>query len=270
MCLEAMKEGGIKSLYMVLSGEGELGTGFRLIYDSTDSSTGLATSCRYTVPRAGAHVKPSNLKMANIEAAVAKTTWLYLDSGSLYASSDTAVALAERITNDGMHVVFNLSLADTTQEQDFGVFRLVQMADVIILNEETAKRCDENHRGTGNRDWLKGATTISETPPLGPEKNEKYKPDVVKWVVVTRGDKDITIIEGHPNNKSKAKVSSVKVKPVEPSEGSDSRGVGDIFAGGLVGGLAEGQSVEDAVSTGIKLAAYSLTQEGPQLPAQSS
>lgn len=85
--------------------------------------------------------------------------------------------------------------------------------------------------------------------------------------MVTRGDKDIAIVEGHPMDISKAKVSYVTVTPVELSEGSDRCGVGDIFAGGLVGSLAKGQSIEEAIATGIKLAAYSMTKEGPQLPS---
>lgn len=81
----------------------------------------------------------------------------------------------------------------------------------------------------------------------------------------------MAIIEGHPNFKSKTTMSYVKLQPAEkPSfEGwmpSDRRGVGDLFAGGLVAALAKGQKMEDAVLTGHKLAAYSITQEGPKLP----
>lgn len=141
-----------------------------------------------------------------------------------------------------MHVVFNMSLVNTMTEQNFGAFQPCQLADVIILKGETAKSCDPKHLSTGKSDWQDGASAVAETQPLYSKtaKNAEQKPDIVKWVVVTRGSKDIVIVEGHPTGKSETKLSSVKVTPVELSEGSDRRGVGDVFAGGLVGSLAKG------------------------------
>lgn len=88
---------------------GEEGTGFRLIYDAEDPSTGKPTTSRYTVLRAAGDIKPPYLEFEGINAHIAQTTWLYLDSGSVYEDSTAAVALAERVHNDGMHVVFNMS-----------------------------------------------------------------------------------------------------------------------------------------------------------------
>lgn len=131
----------------------------------------------------------------------------------------------------------------------------------------------------GNRDWETGARSIAEQPPFGADDSIRSilsrGEDVINWVVVTRGDKDVAIIEGHPVNKNKTKVSYVKLPPAESTDRmqwppADRRGVGDIFAGGLVGALAKGQKIEEAVLTGNQLAAYSLTKPGPQLPPKDT
>lgn len=285
--MDAMKEAGITPLYKVLENEG---TGFRVTYDKYDMLTSKLQCCRYTAPRAAAEYEPEDFKEKDTEAAIAKTSWLYLDGGSIYADfdaahgflteqRDAAVTLAERVANDGQRIVFNVSFGNLVEDAEFLWRDLVTRADVIIMNKETAEAFWQQEQGEGSRDWEQGALLVANHRYF--TLNERYRSvgeemmDRIQWVVVTRGAEDVAVIEGHPEQKKRTKISYVKIPPVEEPDHTswaptDRRGVGDLFAGGLVAGLAKGQTVEEAVLTGHKLAAYSMTQEGPKLPPKGS
>lgn len=283
VCENAMKEAGITPLYKVVEGGS---TGFRVTYDDIDPLTRKLTCCRLTAPRAAMDYEPEDFMDKDTKTAIAKTSWLYLDAGSIWADfdaawkcddQDAAIHLADRISADGQRIVLNVSLIDIVDDAEVLLRHLITLADVIIMNQKTAERFWEQDQEDGHSDWEKGAYLVanqqhfdlanrSRTP-----REETH--DVINWVVVTREGDDVAVVEGHPVNKSKTKLSYVKLPPVEEPEfagwmPSDRRGVGDLFAGGLTAGLAKGQTVEEAVLTGHKLAAYSMTQEGPKLPPQ--
>lgn len=287
VCLKAMQEGGVTPLYkVILRGEG---TGFRVIYDDFDYDTKTVECCRYTFPRAGAEIKADDLKEAKTEAAIAKTSWLYVDGWSLRASAAATTTLANRVARDEQRILVNIAYKDALETSIFPLNELFKLADVVVMSQALAEEIhrareggDSEEDSDGNVkppvkiDWKEGARAIAEKmPPGGGDMSQlRPPPPCVRWVVVTRGKEDIAIVEGHPLNTSDTKFSYVKATPEPETELSqwmpkDRRGVGDLFAGGLVAALAKGQKIEDAVATGHKLAAYSLTQVGPKLPPKS-
>lgn len=274
-CIQTLKEGGVAAQYKKIAGEG---TGFRVTYDTDDSMFGKFLSTRFVVPRAASRYTVGDLKQKDSEGAIARTTWLYLDSGSLYADSTTAVQLAERVAKDGMRIIFNMSLPETFEDHETDARRLIALSNVVVMNANVAERCDASTNDEENRDWKKGATAIADSPPHQPSTTQsqpEQQPNFVRWVVVTRGEDGYALIEGHPGNKSQTKVSSVPIDPVDwrkwqHERSHDRRGVGDLFAGGLVAALAKGYPIQMAASCGHALAAYSLTQKGPKLPPKTS
>lgn len=67
---------------------------------------------------------------------------------------------------------------------------------------------------------------------------------------------------------SAAGVNTYPVAPVDNSKIVDTNGAGDAFAGGFVGGLAQGKSLETAIAMGQWLAALSIQEVGPSYPAE--
>lgn len=285
VCLNAMKEAGIAPRYKVIENDG---TGFRITYDGRDMR-GNPTCCRITVPRAGTAYTLEDLKNEEVSATIEKTSWLYLDAGSWNALEDRLIDLAELVIRGGQRYVLNLSATDflLNAGPNPSMSRLMSLAYVVVLTEDTARRFHGRHNHSGKEDsWEEGAKMLASAPLYHlfgrPVQYGGPGSDELNRVMVTRGPKDVAIVEG--NQEVDPKIRYVKLPPAEEPqpegasgwEGNavrtpgDRHGVGELFAGGFVAGLAKGQTLEEAVLTGHKLAAYSLTQEGPKLPPKDN
>lgn len=155
-----MMEAGVNPRYKVILNDG---TGFRVVYDERDMSGNL-TCCRYTVMRAGSSYKVADLKDSDTEAAIAKAAWLYIDAGSFYANWETTLALAERFYSDGLRVALNISHTDFIEDGHMFLSRLITLADVIIMNQDTAECFNQHSMGMGHRNWEEGAKHIANQP----------------------------------------------------------------------------------------------------------
>lgn len=274
VCVDGMKKNKVKTIYKEVKKEK---TGFRVLWNDYNFMTGEPESCRWTVPLAGAEFKHDWLKEPEIEAEAAKMSLLYIDAGSIYAHLGVARTLAERAGNEGQRVVFNFCMTDLARIREYYAFQpLCGLADVVIMNKDQAE-CVEREWGSGKPDWEKGVRHIGSLHPKRYEDMMVPFPkghSLIKWVVVTRGADDIAVCECHPlKEDDDIKITYVKTPPAEKPEywehmPRDRRGVGELFAGGLVAGLAKGKTIEEAVVTGHKLAAYSLNYMGPVLPGQ--
>lgn len=270
VCLKAMKERGVNALYKVIPKEG---TGFRVIYDNYNYNTETMESCRWTIPRAGEKFKHEYLEEADTAAAVKKISWLYLDFGSVWADLYSARDLALKVHSEGQKVMVNISHTDFIKvEYHHAWDALLGLADVIVMNRDAAECIDQENRVMGNRDWERGVKSVARRVPEKAEYIGMPLPGIFhKYIVVTNGGNDIAICDCLPYELDKMKISYVKATPAEKPEywqymPRDRRGVGDLFAGGLVAALAQGKPIEEAVTTGHKLAAYSLNHEGWKLP----
>lgn len=138
VCLKAMKDAGITPLYKVILNDG---TGFRVTYESRDMF-GNPTSCRYTVPRAATSYEVADLKEKETETAIGKSSWLYVDGGSLYADMETTHKLADRFYKDGQYIALNVSFTDVIEQGGPLLWRLITLANLIIMNQDTAECFD--------------------------------------------------------------------------------------------------------------------------------
>lgn len=82
-----------------------------------------------------------------------------------------------------------------------------------------------------------------------------------RTVVITNGAEATIVASSAPG--SKAKVYPVAKLSVE--EIVDTNGAGDCFAGGFVGALVLGKSLDEAIEVGHKLGAMCVGQVGPTL-----
>lgn len=270
---KAMQDAGITPLYKVVP---KKGTGFRVTSTDYDYDTGTVQYCRYTVPRAGEEYYGADLDAKETEAAMSKMSWLYLDGGSVYADEWSAHALAKRAAADGQRILLNLSFTDIINVRHH-TMELVDLADVVVMNKDAAECISAFYSIDEERDWEKGVRKLAKRVPMDvgnlPMLMQNNGDNVVKWFVVTRGKEDIAVVKACPLKKAPDDVQITYVKtPAAPKADwmkympSDRRGVGDIFAGGLVAALAQGKEMQEAVEVGHKLAAYSLNYKGPKLP----
>jgi len=79
-------------------------------------------------------------------------------------------------------------------------------------------------------------------------------------VVITQGPRSTVVV-------TSADAETPRIFPVDPLKEEDivdTNGAGDAFAGGFMGALVAGKSLEDAVQSGHTMGAMSIQLVGPQ------
>ena len=79
-------------------------------------------------------------------------------------------------------------------------------------------------------------------------------------MVFTQGAESTIVV----SSSSPDEVKRYPVNALKDEEIVDTNGAGDAFAGGLVGALAAGKSLDDAIEVGHTLGTMCVTQVGPQ------
>lgn len=97
-----------------------------------------------------------------------------------------------------------------------------------------------------------------------PKKNSKKQ----RVVIITQGS-DATIVAQAQEN-GDVKITVHDVNKIDSSKIVDTNGAGDAFAGGFLGILAQGKSLDEAVAGGHWLASESIALMGPNVSQQPS
>ena len=141
--------------------------------------------------------------------------------------------------------VFAINLSAPFIPQFFKVQleQLFPYCDIVIGNESEAAAW-ASAAGLLDKDNIPAiAKSIAMLPKLNPSRQ--------RTVIITQGaESTIVVSAADPNNP--------KVFPVDRLEDQqivDTNGAGDAFAGGLLGALVSGKSVEEAVLAGHKMGA---------------
>ncbi len=120
--------------------------------------------------------------------------------------------------------------------------------DIIIGNEAEAEAWGTANGLADPKDLTAVARAIASQP-----KSNASRP---RTVIITHGPKSTTVVNAaDPEN---AKV--FPVTPLSDAEIVDTNGAGDAFAGGLLGGLVLGKSIDEAIEGGHKLGAMCVQQ----------
>jgi len=125
---------------------------------------------------------------------------------------------------------------------------VIPHSDYIIGNESEAQAWGAAAGVAEPTDHIAVARSIALLP--------KSNPSRPRVVIITRGS-DPTIVV------SSAQPDKPKMYPVDKladSEIVDTNGAGDAFAGGFMGGLVLGKSLDDAVEIGHKMGAMNLKE----------
>lgn len=130
--------------------------------------------------------------------------------------------------------------------------------DYLIGNESEALAYAESH-GIDSTDIEVIAQAIAVLP-----KANTARPRVV---IITQGLDDTIVVTA---DKFEAGAETVTkkfpVRPIAASDIVDTNGAGDAFAGGFIGALVKGESLESSIDIGQWLASLSLRELGPSFP----
>lgn len=141
--------------------------------------------------------------------------------------------------------VFAINLSAPFIPQFFKVQleQLFPYCDIVIGNESEAAAW-ASAAGLLNKDDIKGiAKSIAMLPKLNPSRQ--------RTVIITQGSESTVVVTAADPDKPKL----FPVDRLEDRQIVDTNGAGDAFAGGLLGALVSGKSVDEAVLAGHKMGA---------------
>lgn len=154
------------------------------------------------------------------------------------------------IYNFSQVFAMNLSAPFIPQFFKDQVDQVLPYADVVFGNESEAEAWAASH-GVDSKDLEVIAKAISEFPSELPSSRPRR-------VIITHGANS-TILS------SQGKTTVHPTPKINPSDIVDTNGAGDAFAGGVMGALIHGKTVEEAIDVGHKLGGMCIGQVGPIL-----
>ncbi|KAI0076834.1 adenosine kinase [Panus rudis PR-1116 ss-1] len=205
-----------------------------------------------TTLRAAEKFEKSHLSSPEVAPLIEAAKFYYVEGYFLTHGVESVLEVSKKASEASK--IFALNLSAPFIPQFFGVQlqQVIPYCDIIIGNETEAAA------------WA-SATGLSNTTDLGSiakaiATQPKSNPARPRIVVITHGSESTTLV-------SAANPEEVKAYPVnklKDEEIVDTNAAGDGFAGGFIGALVAGKSVDEAVEAGHRLAAIVVQQVGPQ------
>jgi adenosine kinase len=167
----------------------------------------------------------------------------------MLAKSDIIPSVMKAHTNSASWKTFALNLSAPFIPQFFGVQlqQILPYCDVVIGNETEAEAW-ATATGLPNKELPAIAKALALLP--------KVNPSRPRIVIFTQGPKSTVLV-------SSAEPDSPKIYDVNPLGDDkivDTNGAGDAFAGGFIGALVAGKSLDECVEVGHKLGAMCVQQ----------
>ncbi|KAF8323142.1 Ribokinase-like protein [Clavulina sp. PMI_390] len=232
----------VESAYMVKKGE-KTGACAVVI---TDVHRSLVTTLR-----AAEMFTPAHLQTPEMQALIDGATHFYIGGFFLTHGLESAKALAKQASDAGKLVAMNLSAPFLVQFFKAQVDEMLPFVDVVIGNESEAGAFAAA-TGLPSEDLGAIAVQIASLTKINPSRP--------RTVIITNGSESTFVATSGAGAAKKFPVTKLPA-----SEIVDTNGAGDCFAGGFMGALMLGKSVDEAVEVGHKLGAMCVGQVGPML-----
>ena len=134
--------------------------------------------------------------------------------------------------------------------------QVLPFTDIIIGNEAEAEAWATANKltatkGSSDEDFTKYLQAIAKNLATFEKKNDRPR-----TVVITQGPKSTIVVTSTAPDSPKV----YGVHPVADNQIVDTNGAGDAFAGGFLGALVAGKSLDECVETGHKMGAMSVQQ----------
>ncbi|WWC58996.1 uncharacterized protein I303_101542 [Kwoniella dejecticola CBS 10117] len=215
-----------------------------------------------TTLRAAEMFTPSHLSTPEISQLIDGAKYFYIEGFFLTHGLESALEVAKQASSKGKTVVLNLSAPFIPQFFKVQLEELLPHVDILIGNESEAEAYREA-AGMGTATLAQVATALAAS-----SKSNASRP---RLVVITQGA-DSTLVassnaSGSPNNlgPNDENPKTFPVPKLAADKIVDTNGAGDMFAGGFMGSLAQGKSLDESIEIGHKLGQMCCGQIGPKL-----
>ncbi|KAK9464870.1 Ribokinase-like protein [Lipomyces arxii] len=246
MLREANEKEGLFSAYRV---EKDIPTG-KCAVVVTGTSRSLVTDLS-----AANHYKIEHLKSPEVWKLVEAAKFYYVGGFHLTVCVPAILALGEHAAATNKVFSMNMSAPFLAQFFKDQMDSTSPYWDFIIGNESEAAAYAESH-ALGTTDVMEIAKSIAVLP-----KANTARP---RHVVITQGADSTIVVCADTTGVVSAKV--YPIRPIATSEIVDTNGAGDSFAGGFLGSIVAGKSVDEAVEVGHWLASWTVRLNGPAYP----
>ncbi|PWN49494.1 Ribokinase-like protein [Violaceomyces palustris] len=191
----------------------------------------------------------SHLETPEAKEVISNAKFFYLGGFFLTHGIESAMILAKEANSRNVPFAMNLSAPFIPQFFKAQVDEILPYADIIFGNESEAEAWAES-QSLGSKDL----TTIAQA--IADYKSVSSRP---RQVIITQGSQPtILAVAGK-------EVAVHETPKINPADIVDTNGAGDAFAGGVMGALIAGKTIEQAIDVGHKLGGMCIGQVGPIL-----
>jgi adenosine kinase len=240
----ANKREGLAEAYLVKKGE-QTGACAVVI---TGHHRSLVTTLRSAEKFDNAH-----LSTPDVARLVDGAKFFYVEGYFLTHGITSTLEVAKKASGAGKVFALNISAPFIAQFFKVQLEQVFPYCDFVIGNESEAAAW-ASAVGLPDKDDIPAIAKSIATLP-------KSNPSRPRTVIITQGPKS-TIVVAATEDKPKI----FPVDALEDGKIVDTNGAGDAFAGGFLGALVSGKSVDEAILAGHKLGAMCVQLVGPQYP----
>jgi len=205
-----------------------------------------------TTLRAAEKFDKAHLSSPGVAPLIANAKAFYVGGFFLTHGVESALIVAQEAAKSSKIFGLNLSAPFIAQFFKVQLEQVIPYTDILIGNESEAAAWAEASGLPDAKDLRAIARSLAKLP-----KVNAARPRIV---VITAGA-DAT----HIATSESDEVKDYKVDRLAEDKIVDTNGAGDAFAGGFMGAIVLGKSVDEAVEVGHKLGAMCVGQVGPQL-----
>ncbi|KAH9176857.1 Ribokinase-like protein [Lactarius sanguifluus] len=242
---EANEREGLAEAYLVKEGE-QTGACAVVI---TGHHRSLVTNLR-----AAEKFEKAHLATPEIARLIDGAKFFYVEGYFLTHGLESAIEVAKKASDSGKVFAINLSAPFIPQFFKVQLEQLFPYCDFVIGNESEAAAWASAAGLLDKNDIPTIARSIAMLPKLNPSRQ--------RTVIITQGPESTVVVSAADPDKPKI----FSVDRLDDRQIVDTNGAGDAFAGGLLGALVAGKSVDEAVLAGHKMGAMCVQLVGPQYP----
>ncbi|EAU92415.1 adenosine kinase [Coprinopsis cinerea okayama7 len=239
----ANKREGLDEVYQVKAGE-KTGACAVVI---TGHHRSLVTDLR-----AAEKFDQSHLSSPAVAPLIDAAKFFYVEGYFLTHGTASALELSSKAANAGKTFILNLSAPFIPQFFGAQLQQILPHTDILIGNEAEAETWGSANGLSNPKDLAAVAKTIAALP-----KTNASRPRIV---VFTQGAESTVVVTSDKPDEPKW----YPVTKLSDEEIVDTNGAGDAFAGGFIGALVAGKTLDEAVEAGHKMGSMCVQQVGPQ------
>jgi len=243
LLMQANEKEGVKNAVYVEEGEE---TGVCAVVIQSNNRSLVTDLC------AAKHFRISHLEKPNILSLLRSARHVYVSGYFLPYAAESALQIAKIAENKQQFLTLNLAAPYIAQVFRDQLDQILPYADFVIGNESEAVAWAAARQNSTD-DLAAIAAEIVSLP-----KQNKSRPRIV---IITHGADPTIVVSSDAPTTPKI----YPIIPVATADIVDTNGAGDAFAGGFLGALVLGKSLDEAIEAGHRLGAMCIRQIGAQL-----